>query len=1147
MNILIATLLFCKTSKKHPSKGISKPHTIYQYASTLILLFIINSLTFVHASNNIYPDISPNTLRLIHLMTDEGISVGTVEAIIQDKHGMMWFGGKKGLVRYDGYNFKLYKHSHIDHSSLSSNVVWDLLIDRYDQIWVATENGLNRFNDYSDNFTRFMHNPDNPNSISHNNLRALIEDSDGTLWIGTFGGGLTSYNRQTNTFHRFDALPQQVKKNHNFSHDQANGVTVNKLDSFFIKSLHEDSKGRLWIGTQGSGLYVYTPSDNSLMHYTPDSSNTSSLSHSVINEIQEDHKGVIWIGTQEGLNYFEDSTKRFVRLLHHADNQQSIGSNRIDAIFEDRENNLWVGTDGGGLNLFDQNAKTFQRFQHSSFNNDGLTSNVIRTLFEDREGNLWIGNFPNGASYFDRNNTAFTTFTHNPTDPKSLSHKSVMAFHEDKAGNLWIGTDGGGLNHYNRLNNIFTRYKHDPKNSNSLSANAVLAIEEDSQGNLWIGTWGGGLNKFDPKNNRFTAYQPQAGNSASINNLNIWSILEDSHGTLWIATQGGGLNRYNREKDNFDHFTHNPNSATSISSDVIWTLYEDSQGELWVGTQEGLNKFNRQTETFSHHRHTQGDNASLSHNRVMAIFEDDTHNLWIGTRGGLNYWDRKTQHFTVYRESNGLASDVIQGILQGSQGELWLSTNNGLSRFDPQSKTVRNYDSSNWLPGNHFNIGAFMKSQDGKLYFGSTKGFTAFSPNTIQENKNIPPVLITDIKIFNKPVSINKNNSPLRKPIVETSSITLNHTHSVFSLTFSSLDYRAPQKNQYAYQLVGFDKDWNHIGNNRSATYTNLDPGDYLFRVKATNSEGLWNEDGQTLAITILPPPWRTWWAYSIYGLLVITFVLAFIRAQQRKVIEEQAANRLLEQKVIERTQELETKNQELLAIGKQLEELSLSDPLTGLKNRRFLLKTIPSDVANILRQHNLKQPIEKQNSTINDELIIFLLDIDHFKSINDTHGHHAGDQILKQLASLLEDICRQSDYLIRWGGEEFLIAGRFSNRNEAPLKAERIRSAIAKHTFLLDNQQTLQVSCSIGFACFPLVRTKPDLLNWEQVVNIADQALYKAKAAGRNCWIGIDENFRPDIDVLSATDFENIDNLLCSGRLSLISQQSIEAFDQQA
>ncbi len=616
--------------------------------------------------------------------------------------------------------------------------------------------------------------------------------------------------------------------------------------------------------------------------------------------------------------------------------------------------------------------------------------------------------------------------------------------------------------------------------------------------------------------------------------MNIWSILEDRYGVLWIATQGGGLNRYNREKNSFDHFTYDANSADSISSDVIWTLFEDSQGELWVGTQEGLNKFNRQTETFRRYKNIQGDSSSLSHNRVMALFEDDAKNLWIGTRGGLNHWNRKTQKFTAYREDDGLASDVIQGVLQSQQGELWLSTSNGLSRFNTKTKQVRNYDSSNWLPGNHFNIGAFMQGRNGTLYFGSTKGFTKFVPEQVQDNQRLPPIVITDFSIFNKPVPIGEHQSPLHKAILETDALALNHKQSVFTLTFAALDFRAPEKNQYAYKLIGFDTHWNFVGNKRTASYTNLDPGEYTFKVKASNNEGLWNETGRSLSITILPPPWRSWWAYSIYCLLIAASILLFIRSQQRKVIEEQAANRKLEQKVAERTQELEQKNQELIEFGEKLEELSLSDPLTGLRNRRFLSKTIPTDISKILRQYshsNAKAELR------NNDIIFFMLDIDHFKSINDNHGHSAGDQILKQLGDLLRKTCRQSDHLVRWGGEEFLIAGRFSSRHEAPQQAERIRQTIENHSFTFEKNKVLQVSCSIGFACFPFLQGHPDLLNWEQVVNIADHALYQAKSSGRNRWIGIESYFNDSEIAPSPSLFEDIGALIQNDKLKLLSK----------
>jgi len=795
-------------------------------------------------------------LRFDRISTEQGLSGNEVWSIAQDKQGFMWFGTTNGLNRYDGYAFKVFKHDPDDPNSLSENLIRALYTDHTGTLWIGTwSGGLNRYVPESDQFIRYQHDPDDPHSLGSDSIRAIFEDQAGTMWLGTVGGGLNRFDRETEQFVRY-------------LHDPDDPGSLSGND---IYSIYEDREGALWIATWAAGLNKFDRETEQFTRYLHDPADPSTLSNNNPYAIFEDQAGVLWVGTWDGgLNRFDRETEQFTRFLHDPDDPSSLSHDQAISIYEDQAGDLWIGTNGGGLNRFDRKSEQFVRYQHISTDPASLAQDNVVQIFEDEGGIVWIGTFGGGVSIYDRRKQHFAVFQHDPLDSSSLSSNDVWAIHEDPAGNLWVGTNGGGLNRFDRETRQFSHYLHDPDDPQSLSNNTVRAIYEDNAGQLWLGT-SGGLNRYNPQTKQFKSYLHNPDDANSLSHNTVLRIIEDQTGLLWIATLGG-LNSFNRETEQFTRFLHDPDDPNSLSHDVVWTIYEDRADDLWVGTESGgLNRFDRETKQFIRYRHDRNDHASLSSDGVKAIHEDQSGTLWIGTfGGGLNRFDRNTGGFTHYGEKEGLPGDTIETILEGEQGNLWLGTSSALSRFDPQGEVFRNYDKRDGLQTNEFNFNAAFRRSDGQMFFGGVNGLNAFYPADLQDNSHVPPIVITDFQLANESVPIG-GDSVLLRAINETNDLVLSYQDRVISFEFTALDYAAPDKNRFRYKLEGFEDAWNEVDSDRRfATYTNLDPGDYVFRVIASNNDGVWNEEGASIKITITPPWWETTWFRIGLVLLVV-------------------------------------------------------------------------------------------------------------------------------------------------------------------------------------------------------------------------------------------------------------------------------------
>lgn len=1510
-------------------EGVSLNHTkrmrvcLYFFRHVIFLM----SLAFCYVCIA-QPANEKNTPRLFfkHVLPTQIAAIGYISSIAQDTQGFMWFGGANGLARYDGYNIRIFRHDDVDSNSISHSYINRITVARDGSMWVATRNGLNLFDSRLHRFKHYKVSAD----VSANDVMWVHEDRKGNMWLGT-RGGLFSFDRKSATAKKVE--------------DPA--LKLSKGTSQVVWSVVDDQDGNLWIACQSYGISRYDPVTQKFEHFTRDASLPNAHGFNDTRRLYVDSENNLLASTYgDGLYRFDKTLQQFIKINHDStENGGTVWSTLVD-----RQNNLWVG-DGSHVHLRPARSEQFFRYSYSEADLASPGNYVVNEIFEDRAGDIWFGYFPSGIDVVDRQASAFNNYGYSAVNTNSITDGGVSSSIEDSAGNLWIGT-GYGLNYFDRANNKFTRFMYDANNPNGLSGSTVVSIAKASDNNLWLGIFLGGLNYLNTKTHEFARYLPDINNPHSLHGREVWSVIEDHNKDVWAATEEG-LNKLNTKTREFDYFIP---PAELLDGDKVFyskVVYEDKKHNLWVGAARGLYLFDRNKKQFVRYKHSAADKTSISVDSILAIFEDSRGNFWIGTEGGgLNLLDRETGKFTAFTVTDGIADNVVGSITEDEKSNLWLGTQKGISQFDFEKRSFRNYDKHHGLADNLYSRNAALTTKFGEILMAHSKGFTLFKADDIKSNSYAPNIVITDLQIGNKPVVINGVNSPLTNAIESTSSVTLGHKAVVFTLEFSALSFHHVEDNQYAYRLLGFEENWNYVGTKRSATYTNLNPGTYIFEVKGSNNDGVWSLYPASLQIIILPPYWRTWWAYIIYVTLALALLYWFFHVQRLKlsfqaeklqqeriivrrltqidklkdeflantshelrtplngiiglaeslrdgvagdvspkmkyhlsliadsgkrlaslvndildfsqlknkgltlnkkavdvqvlvdvvltlskpliankavifannipknlpsafadedrvlqilhnlignaakftdrgvinvsasvvddflqvevsdtgtgippdriseifesftqleggierthggaglglsvtkqlvelhggqvrvesvlgigstfyftlpttydlpeklhvkhtyvkppkthsyfeteaveqsqleqknnilIVDDDLVNRRvianylamsgyniieancaedafrivdsqpidlvlldvmmprisgyeackvfretypahelpiilltarsqmndlvmgfeagandfmvkpiaketlmirvathlqlhdvmrnLDKKVAERTDELNKSNavlkqaqQELEVAYQKLEEASLTDPLTGLNNRRFLNKSLAADIAIVERSYhdwanNQAGAVLKINPPNEQDLMFMLLDIDLFKSVNDTYGHSAGDKLLEQLSQLLKLTLRESDYLVRWGGEEFLIVIRYCTREEVPELAERIRQKVEQFEFDIGNGQKIAKTCSIGMAAYPFYRAKPAALTWEQVIDTADRALYLAKNNGRNCWVNVSASEASDMEFVNPAVSDSLISLAAAGVIHIESSVEI-------
>ena len=835
------------------------------YIFLLVLLLVAGRISY--AQDNIVFD---------HITTEDGLSQSDINCIYQDHKGYMWFGTHDGLNKYDGYTFTIYKPDNRQPDSISSNLIFDITGDERGNLWIGTTgNGLNYFDQSTGKFTQFKNEKNNDKSLSNNHVTNVFLDKKSRLWVGT-NGGLNMMDLRKPPEERY------------FQHFNPELKPFEKgWDGKSIHAIFEDSRQQLWIGAH-NGLYRLSRDENGDIYFKL-SNNEIGLPDLSIRSIIENRHGDLVLGSSNGLYHLK-------KYSHGGEVKKIYDGDFIDLKI-DANDNIWAGTSAGLYQFSNSSKKDLPKYENiytsNSDNRNSLNKNIVQTIFLDRTGIIWVGTNGGGLNKFDPERKQFKHIKRT-MNPGSLGYDKIRAMFEDSNGVLWIGTEGGGLNmlpseskgedysgfHYFKdVKKIF----------------AITEIESDNKKTLLIGGDNAPslfqLDITDPNNIDLDKFEPILDIEQS-----VFSLLQDSQGTIWTGTYNGGVYRWKPklgentfEKENF---INNPDDASTISSNIIRYIYEDSKGNIWFATGDGLcmlskNESFKDRPKFMVYKSDNDEPSSISHNYILSLFEDSNETLWVGTfGGGLNKFipstDRLTARFKSYSEDSGLPNNVIKGILEDDNKNLWLSTNQGLSRFNIDSESFKNYDLDDGLQSSEFQELAFLKRKNGEMLFGGINGFNAFFPENISENTFEAETVVTKFSVSNNPIKIGEelNGRVLTETdINDSKELELKFSENSFAFEFASLHYASPRKNQFAYMLEGFDEDWVKTDfNKRFATYTNIEPGVYKFKVKASNNDGIWDSSPTELEIKVIPPFWRTNLAYAFYGLLAIGLLWLFWR-----------------------------------------------------------------------------------------------------------------------------------------------------------------------------------------------------------------------------------------------------------------------------
>jgi len=782
------------------------------------------------------------------LQTKDGLSHDTVYSIAQDKNGYIWFGTEDGLNKYNGYTIEIYRSEKGGNKIGNANIS-TILVDDENQLWLASwGGGLQVLNQETGLVKIYKNIEGDTTSLSDNNVHSLFKDSKGRIWVGTYTQGLNQYLPESDTFE-------------SYKHDENN---VSSLSNNRVWWINEDKNGNLLIGT-----------NNGLDSFNPDTKEFKKIDTVTarVRTIYWDSNDNLWLGTQKGLCQLDLESSNVDCFIN---TEEDTAANVITSIYEDSFKKLWIGT-SNGLNTFDVENKAFERYILNNSNVNSLSNNDIRAIFEDESSNLWIGTRGGGVNKINIKPSKFETYGTTPNELITLSDKNVFSLYVDKADNLWVGTNNGGLNFFDLKGNSTILMNDIEQESNR---NLTDIVEMDD--NLWVGSLGG-LNQIDKLSLEVKTYKFDENDEKSISHNTILSLLNDSRGSLWVGTLGG-LNLYQSQEDNFKRFYSNFDQKDTLSSDSIQVLFEDSSNRIWVGTNKGLNLMNSDNISFKRYLYSTETENGISDDIINTIFEDSQNRLWIGTQYGLNLYNSELDNFTVYTTENGLPNNTIKSIQEDDDGHLWISTNGGISEFNLSEMKFMNYDIYDGLQGNGYNLGASTKMRNGLIFFGGINGLDLVDNKKTNKITFSPKLTILNFSINGKEYDL---------PSLD-NTIELDYSQKNLHVAIASMDYTNVSRNQFAYMLEGYDKDWNYIGSRNSFDYTNLPSGNFILRIKSTNFDGVWSEKELNLQLKISPPWWKTNLAYFMYILGFLLTIVVIVRIYINRQIRKNKALELM-------------------------------------------------------------------------------------------------------------------------------------------------------------------------------------------------------------------------------------------------------------